>query len=79
GELSFLITDKKSLEPYLKEGLVRKSDTQEKCPRCEHIPLKSGFLPGFNYEVDECPSCKGLWLDAHEFKKILIISAWPIC
>jgi len=70
GEISFLMTDKKALETYSKEGLSRANNTLEKCPRCQDACLRSGFIPGFKYEVDECPKCKGLWLDGHEFKKL---------
>lgn len=69
-KLSHFITDKGFLDLFLKEGLQNKNDTLDKCPRCEVVCLKSGFCPGFRFEVDECPRCKGLWLDGHEYDKL---------
>jgi uncharacterized protein len=41
------------------------------CPRCAGIKLKRRFFsPKRQIEVDECPGCGGLWLDAGELQKI---------
>jgi uncharacterized protein len=41
------------------------------CPRCEGIlMLKRQFGPRQPVEIDECPGCGGIWLDAGELKAI---------
>jgi len=41
------------------------------CPRCDGIlMLKRQFGPRQPVEIDECPGCGGIWLDAGELKAI---------
>lgn len=41
------------------------------CPRCFRVKLKRRFFsPRRQVEVDECPGCGGIWLDAGELGKI---------
>jgi Zn-finger nucleic acid-binding protein len=41
------------------------------CPRCEGLlMLKRRFGPRQPVEIDECPGCAGIWLDAGELKAI---------
>lgn len=41
------------------------------CPRCEGIlMLKRQYSPRQPVEIDECPGCGGIWLDAGELKAI---------
>lgn len=70
GELAFVVGSSKTVELYLEQGLQRKSNTLEKCPRCTDTCLTSGFFIEFKHQVEECPKCKGLWFDGHEFEKI---------
>ena len=32
--------------------------------------VRVGRLPGFPHQTEECPQCRGLFFDAHEFKKL---------
>ena len=41
------------------------------CPRCEGIKLRRHFYSARRrVEVDECPGCGGIWLDAGELEQI---------
>lgn len=69
GELGFFVKDKKALAAYEAQGLEGPKASPQSCPKCK-TALRSGKIPGFRYEVEECGSCKGLFLDEHEFRKI---------
>mgnify|MGYP001263651782 CR=1 FL=1 len=38
-----------------------------KCPRCKAIKLNTKVLE--RVEIDECPSCKGIWFDQDELRQ----------
>ena len=41
------------------------------CPRCPDQPLeRRWFSDAKQVEIDECPKCRGIWLDAGEFSRI---------
>jgi uncharacterized protein len=41
------------------------------CPRCpEQVLDRKWFSPVQKVEIDECPKCHGIWLDAGEFSRI---------
>lgn len=41
------------------------------CPRCENVAMfKHFFDPKKEFEVDECPACGRIWLDAGELTQI---------
>jgi Zn-finger nucleic acid-binding protein len=40
------------------------------CPKCKS-PLVAIDYADTNVEIDYCPACKGVWLDAKEFEKII--------
>lgn len=41
------------------------------CPRCAGQVLeRKWFSPAQQVEIDECPHCGGIWLDAGEFSRI---------
>jgi Zn-finger nucleic acid-binding protein len=45
---------------------------RRKCPRCpEQTMMRRFFSRSHTVEIDECPACGGLWLDAGEFERIL--------
>lgn len=45
---------------------------KRQCPRCaEQAMLRRYFSRQRAVEIDECPSCGGLWLDAGELERIL--------
>jgi Zn-dependent protease with chaperone function/Zn-finger nucleic acid-binding protein len=69
GELNFFVKKRKILADYDRLGLQDAAPAPKACPRCE-VPLKSGKIPGFPYEVEECSSCRGLFFDAMEFERI---------
>jgi Zn-finger nucleic acid-binding protein len=44
---------------------------KRQCPRCDEIKLKRRyFSPQRSVEIDECPGCAGIWLDAGELQTI---------
>ncbi len=44
------------------------------CPKCE-MPMMRHFLsPAMRVEIDECPQCAGVWLDAGELRSIRDLS-----
>lgn len=41
------------------------------CPRCSEQALeRQWFSQSKSVEIDQCPQCRGVWLDAEEFSKI---------
>jgi len=41
------------------------------CPRCDGVVMfKRFFSPREEVEIDECPGCGGIWLDAGELERI---------
>lgn len=41
------------------------------CPRCaEQVLERRWFSESKAVEIDHCPNCRGVWLDAEEFSKI---------
>lgn len=42
-----------------------------KCPKCDNIVMmRRYFSPLKVVEIDECPSCAGIWLDTGELEKL---------
>ncbi|MBN2446362.1 MAG: zf-TFIIB domain-containing protein [Phycisphaerae bacterium] len=39
------------------------------CPRCENVEMGRETVEGV--EIDRCPTCQGIWLDAHELEKLV--------
>ena len=69
GELNFFSKDRKTLNNYEINGLEKTHKINDKCPKCAS-EMQSGCIPVCSYQVKECLSCKGLFLDAHEFNKL---------
>ncbi len=69
GEINFFISDKKILNRYETKGLEQTYKTSYKCPKCQS-EMRLGRIHGFPYQVEECSSCRGIFFDSHEFKKI---------
>jgi len=44
----------------------------ERCPRCQEVPWEVHFL---DVEIDVCPYCGGLWLDAGEYRASTLTGA----
>jgi Zn-dependent protease with chaperone function/Zn-finger nucleic acid-binding protein len=57
-----------ALEAALSKGLRDRTTTQHRCPRCETM-LERGRLPDRDAEVEQCPTCGGLWMSAHELER----------
>ena len=72
GELNFFVRNRKILLQYETRGLEAAHDIAYKCPKCPetHSNMRIGRIPGFPFQVEECGSCRGIFFDAHEFKKI---------
>lgn len=44
---------------------------QRQCPRCENTRLRRHFHDASRcVEIDSCPGCAGVWLDAGELERI---------
>ncbi len=69
GELNFFTKDKKSIREYAIKGLEKIQETNSKCPKC-NSKMQSGCIPSYSFQVEECLSCRGIFFDAHEFKKL---------
>jgi len=53
-----------------KEGKYRRTEGDKKCP-VDVDMMEAHEYVGSNVSVDICPTCKGVWLDAREFEKII--------
>jgi Zn-finger nucleic acid-binding protein len=52
-------------------GVTVDHDAQWGCPRCGHPAMTRHFYsPQRSVELDECPKCGGVWLDAGELATI---------
>ena len=69
GELNFFVKDKKVLQGYENKGMEQTYKINYQCPKCDS-EMQLGRMPFHSYQVEECLSCKGLFFDAHEFKKL---------
>jgi len=59
------------LEIERDENLTIDRTKKLKCPKCDDmVMMRHFFSVKRNVEVDECPACAGLWLDAGELRKI---------
>lgn len=57
----------------LSQGPSKNLDLEQKinCPRCEKQPMFRRFFSVRRaVEIDECPACAGIWLDAGELTQI---------
>jgi Zn-finger nucleic acid-binding protein len=53
------------------ESIAIDSSEKLKCPKCDNIVmLRHFFSPKKEVEVDECPNCCGIWLDAGELNRL---------
>lgn len=53
------------------ETVAVKEDARIKCPKCKDVVMMRHFYsPKHIIEIDECPSCAGIWLDAGELTLI---------
>ena len=46
------------------------------CPTCLNVPLRRAHRKGV--EIDFCPQCRGVWLDAGELEKIIALSMMDV-
>lgn len=69
GELIFFAKDRKPLRDYEKNGLEKIQKINDQCPRCAS-KMQSGHIPSYSFQVEECLSCRGIFIDAYELKKI---------
>ncbi len=54
-----------------KPGIQVDFEAKRKCPRCENMVLMRHFYSvKRQIEIDECPNCGGIWLDAGELSQI---------
>ena len=69
GELDFFAKNRAILNEYETQGLETTHKINYHCPKCQS-EMQLGRIPGCSYQVEECLSCRGLFFDAHEFKKL---------
>ena len=69
GELIFFAKNRKPLRDYEKNGLEKTQKIDDQCSRC-NSQMQSGHIPSYSFQVEECLSCRGIFVDAYEFKKI---------
>lgn len=70
GELNFFAQNKRVLDNYERNGLQGPKDIDLNCPRCKSS-MKIGTLPNFNFQVEECSKCKGLFFENEEIRKVI--------
>jgi Zn-finger nucleic acid-binding protein len=59
------------LDIDLSESVAVDHSKRLKCPKCDNIVMMRHFFSvKHEGEVDECPGCGGIWLDAGELKHI---------
>jgi Zn-finger nucleic acid-binding protein len=52
-------------------GMVVDAEQKRKCPKCDDIVMMRHFFSvKKKVEIDECPGCAGIWLDAGELKQV---------
>ena len=52
-------------------GAVVDPEARRHCPRCSGQPMLRRYFSRLkSTEIDECPACAGIWLDAGEFDAI---------
>ena len=50
---------------------VKAADAARSCPRCPDQPLdRKWYSDAKQVEIDQCPKCRGIWLDDGEFSRI---------
>ena len=55
----------------LSEGKIQNLEKEIDCPRCDKQPMfRRFFSVRKSVEIDECPKCAGVWLDAGELTHI---------
>lgn len=53
-------------------GRYAESSQQRYCPHCQGIlMMRHYFSPKKEVELDECPGCAGIWLDAGKYEKLV--------
>lgn len=70
GEINVFAKNFNILKQYWHFGLTKPHPITNQCPKCHHSPIKRGEFPGLSCQVEECPSCRGIYFDANEFKKL---------
>ena len=51
------------------EGQILDENKRINCPKCENVVMmRRYYSPKHILEIDECPSCAGIWLDAGELE-----------
>ena len=76
GELNFFAKNRRVLLDYEIKGLEQTHKINYPCPKC-NSEMQSGRMPFHNYKLEECLSCKGLFFDAREFKKLQGAKSFP--
>src|SRR5438105_4810899 len=56
--------------PLRADKPVQGKITGAHCPYCKKFLKRSPYVPGSSFQVDRCPSCKGVWLEADQIEKV---------
>ncbi len=74
GEIYHFSTDPSRIHWALAQGLRDPHPTRHACPRCRK-PLVEGGLLSDELQIDHCPECEGVWLDAEELDSLRVLAA----
>lgn len=58
----------KALEMEL-ENISSTNQCHRLCPECARL-MQTVLVEDENVEIDQCPQCQGIWLDAGEFRRL---------
>ncbi|HXE72762.1 MAG TPA: zf-TFIIB domain-containing protein [Candidatus Nitrosotenuis sp.] len=53
------------------DTLQEKHETRFRCPRCQNPMVEGRFSRLPELVLDQCPQCRGLWLDRGELSRLL--------
>ena len=71
GEAGIFTDRKAEFQKMLDEAFVGAKSADRDCPRCDESMLRAAVKG--KIEIDQCPSCEGLWLDDTELETLLTL------
>jgi Zn-finger nucleic acid-binding protein len=77
GEIFKFAPSRKKLERYYFDGLQQKKTTHFQCPKCK-VSMNQGIIPTLNYEIEQCDSCQGIFLDHGELFGVINGKTTPL-
>jgi Zn-dependent protease with chaperone function/Zn-finger nucleic acid-binding protein len=71
GEIFMFSKKPKWMTEMMKKGLINIHASERTCPRCANVKMQEGGFIVENLQIDQCPTCHGIWFDDGEMKKAL--------